>query len=101
MQSAPVFKGATRPACVFGVPIKPFVLVCGICLLAGFWLWLPLLLLAPIFVYLMSLLTKEDDQMFGQLAIHWKVNLIGNFNKRFWHGVTSLGPVRYSKGNKQ
>ena len=35
MRTSPIFKGATRPACVMGIPIKPFVAVCGLGLLPG------------------------------------------------------------------
>lgn len=95
MRVAPIFKGATRPACVFGVPIKPFVLVCGIFVLAGFWIWFPLMLGAPVAIYLMSQLTKEDDQIFDQLLINWRVNHLKNFNKQLWNGVTSLASSDY------
>ena len=97
MQIAPIFKGATRPACVFGVPLKPFVLVCGLFLLAGLWIWFPLMLVAPVVVFLMSRLSKEDDQIFDQIAINWRVNLLKNPNRQSWNGVTSLASCNYKK----
>ncbi len=97
MQVAPIFKGATRPACVFGVPIKPFVVVCGSFLLAGIWLWIPLMLGAPVMIFLMGRLAKEDDQIFDQIAINWRINHLKNSNRTLWQGVTSLASSNYKK----
>ncbi len=32
-----IFKGATRPAMMLGVPIIPFILVCGVFLIVTLW----------------------------------------------------------------
>lgn len=44
-----------------GIPIKPFVAVCGLGLLLGFWLWMPLILLVPVALRIMSQITAKDD----------------------------------------
>ena len=42
MRQAIIFKGATRPACIMGVPIIPFVLVTGALIMFSFIVYAPL-----------------------------------------------------------
>ena len=44
LNNAPIFKGATRPPCVLGIPITPFVFVAGGILIASLVIWIPLVL---------------------------------------------------------
>ena len=97
--SAPLFKGATRPACIWGIPIKPFIGVTGAIMLLSFWAWIPLMIsLFPV-LYIMHRIAKEDDQRFLQLFLAIKVNLIGTGNKHYWGGVNSFSPVSYKQTN--
>lgn len=67
MQRDPLFKGLTRPAMLFGIPIYPLVVAGGFVILVSVWTsyWL-LLSLIPI-VVVMNFLTKEDDFVFNLL----------------------------------
>jgi len=65
MQSNVIFKGLTRPAMLFGIPITPLVVVGGgITLIATWTTWWLLLALIPILL-VMHLMTKEDDFIFN------------------------------------
>lgn len=70
--SSPLFKGATRPPCVFGVPIRPFVAASGGAFLLGLWTWPPAALSAVPIILLMRAVTKEDDQKFRALGIRFR-----------------------------
>ena len=85
--TAPLFKGATRPACVFGVPIRPFVAVAGGSFLIALWTWPPLALLAVPAILVMRAITKEDDQKFRAIAIRLKLRGLSG-------GVTGFIPAR-------
>lgn len=80
-----------------GIPIKPFVAVCGLGLLLGFWLWMPLILLVPVALRIMSQITAKDDQAFRQLWISWQPRHVGQLNKRLWGSVASLAPTDYKR----
>lgn len=67
--TSPLFKGATRPACIAGVPIRPFIGVAGGSFLLALWTWMPLALLAVPVLALMREATKEDDQKFRAIGI--------------------------------
>ena len=45
---APLFKGATRTPCVFGVPIKAFVANIGLFSLLGLWVWVRVMIAAAV-----------------------------------------------------
>ena len=94
---APLFKGATRPACIWGVPLKPFLFTTGVILLLGFWVWIPLMLLLVPALVIMHFIAKDDDQRFLQLFLNFRINILGTGNKLFWGGVHSLSPVSYKK----
>ena len=46
--SSPLFKGATRPACIGGVPLQVFVLNIGVVSLLAIWIWIPLILIGSV-----------------------------------------------------
>lgn len=45
LQRAVIFKGATRPPCILGIPIVPFIFVGGGVLILSFLIWIPLIFL--------------------------------------------------------
>lgn len=92
---APIFKGATRPACVWGIPIQPFVLSMGIFLLLAFYIWLPLLLLAFPTLFILNRIAKDDDQKFRQLFLYYRINVFGSSNKNKWGKIASFAPASY------
>lgn len=96
LNNAPIFKGATRPPCVLGIPITPFVFVAGGILIASLVIWIPLVLsLIPI-LWVMHKIAKDDDQRFLQLWLSYKLNILGS-NRHLFTGYNSLFPVIYKK----
>jgi type IV secretion system protein VirB3 len=99
----PIFKGATRPAMVFGVPIIPFVAVAGSHLVLGMWL---LVLIGPFwFFVLMSacavelvflrLLSTHDPHRLNQSILSWTSGYYRR-NAATW-GTHSMGPLDLKK----
>lgn len=87
LNNAPIFKGATRPPCVLGIPITPFVFVAGGILIASLVIWIPLVLsLIPI-LWVMHKIAKDDDQRFLQLWLSYKLNILGS-NRHFLLDIT-------------
>lgn len=90
--STQVFKGCTRQPSVLGVPMTPLVLCVGGFLILGIWVWIPLALgMIPTIMVLRSM-SAHDDQIFRLLGLHLQLNVIGNPNRFFWRGLTSLNP---------
>ena len=94
--SSPLFKGATRPACVEGV-LKVFVLNIGVIALLAIWIWIPLILIAPITHFYLKSVADKDEQIFSQLLSYIRINLIQTKNRKFWGNVTSLSPKQEKK----
>jgi type IV secretion system protein VirB3 len=94
-----VFKGATRPAVLLGVPIVPLVLVEGTLFLLALWLFLLVSGFAALVVaalgmlalLVMRLQTKEDDQRLRQLGLKARLRLRSTClgPGAYWGGVTS------------
>lgn len=98
-----IFKGATRPAMMLGVPIIPFILVCGVFLIVTLWgtillglgVGLSVLLVMVVAIAVLRQITSNDDHRLNQ----WLMYLRGwpyRRNNRFWraHG---LSPVDFKK----
>ena len=101
---SPVFKGCTRPACLFGVPIQPLIAVVGLIALLAFWTKIiPLLILAIPAIFIMRMMTKNDDQTFNQMAVRMKTRR-RNINGKFWNACSfqpcSYKKTKYIKGKK-
>ncbi|KWH21839.1 conjugal transfer protein TraD [Burkholderia cepacia] len=98
----PVFKGCTRPAMLWGVPLVPFLMVGGGMLIPAIWALLAspplgvaiLLLMIPVFVA-MRVITRHDDQRLAQRAQRVRMALRQR-NRRFW-GVHAYVPVRLKR----
>lgn len=99
--SFPIFKGATRPACIFGVPLKPFVVVSGAVLLLSFYVWMPLALLLVPLIWAMQSVTKSDDQKFRQLWLSLRFRCVAGANHRFWRGTTVLRAADYRRDRRR
>ena len=101
MEAEAIYKGATRPAMKFGIPLVPLVVLCGTGMLSVMWLgplvswWVaPMVVcaLAPLFGWL-HLVTRKDDQRFRQLFLALRLRLTGR-NHRFWRS-RSYAPYVY------
>jgi type IV secretion system protein VirB3 len=99
----PIFKGATRPAMLAGVPSVPFILVVGIHLMCGMWA-LTLINAFAMFVIIMAgvlnilalrHISTQDDQRLNQYLLRLK-SIAGRRNKSYW-GAHSISPVNYTK----
>ena len=98
----PVFKGCTRPAMLWGVPLVPFLMVGGGILIPAIWALLAsppvgvgiVLLLIPVFVTMRSL-TRHADQRLAQSALCARM-AVRQRNRRFW-GAHAYVPVRVKR----
>ena len=99
MQLDPVFKGLTRPAMLFGVPLYPLFTVGSLVLLVSVWTtyWL-LLSLIPIMV-VMKFLAKEDDFVFNLLFQSLKFKTPKKSND--YYGAKTLSANNYREAPKK
>ncbi len=91
----PLFKGCTRPAMVFGVPIVPLFVVA---FTIGFLSILTTVLLNFLTIgaiLIMRMIVKNDDQKFRILGL-WLLFRLQDMNRSFWKGST-YSPVTCKK----
>lgn len=96
-----IYKGATRPAMKFGVPLVPLVLLFGGGVLAAMWAgillswWLALAVALAVLPTLgwMRHATRQDDQRFRQLFVLARLRL-QDHNRRLWQ-ARSYSPTLY------
>lgn len=93
-----LFKGATRAATLFGVPVMPlliaFILVAAMSLVLSIWFWLVL----PPVGFIMAQITKYDDRAFRIIGLYFDTRF-RNRNKNFWQ-ASSYTASRFTKGKK-
>lgn len=91
----PLFKGATRVATFWGVPMMPllvmFIVVAVGALTLNIWLWFG----APVLWFIMAQITKHDDKAF-RIWWLWIDTKLRNGNKGFW-GASTYSPTNYRK----
>lgn len=98
--SDPVFKGCTRPAMLWSVPMAMLLPVIGLLLILGMWgLWLyppagltSFALTVPVY-FAMRAVTRRDDQRLRQLVLCLRM-VLGQRNRRFW-GARAYAPIRF------
>ena len=96
-----IYKGATRPAMKFGIPLVPLVALFGGAMLVVVWggllfsWWIAAGVVAGIVPALawLRFVTTQDDQRFRQLFVAAKLRLHDR-NRRFWH-ARSYTPTLY------
>jgi type IV secretion system protein VirB3 len=96
-----IYKGATRPAMKFGIPLVPLVILFGAGMLVTIWggllvsWWVAAGVVGGILPTLvwMRLVTGKDDQRFRQLFVATKLRLRDR-NRSFWK-TRSYGPSLY------
>lgn len=93
----PLFKGCTRPAMIFGVPLVPIAAVSAIVVLISVWTSiLVVLALIPI-VLIMRQIAKADDQQFRLLGLRLLFRGVAfNHNRHFWRAST-YSPFAFTK----
>lgn len=98
-----IFKGATRPAMMLGVPIVPFILVVGgffivamwALVVAGFVVAASVLLVMVFMVLILRFMTSQDDQRLNQYLMYLRTRPFKR-NKGHW-GAHSMSPIDYKK----
>lgn len=93
----PLFKGCTRPAMVFGVPLVPLVSVVAVIALLSLYTTLAfLIVLAPVYA-VMRAIAKHDDQQFRLLWLKIQFQTVYFFkNQRFWN-ASAYSPIAFKK----
>jgi type IV secretion system protein VirB3 len=99
----PIFKGATRPAMMAGVPIVPFILVVGFHLLLAIWAMMlinlfvsfVILMTCVLCIFLLRYISSQDDQRLNQFLLRMK-SVAGRRNNHHW-GAHSVAPTEYTK----
>lgn len=90
----PIFKGCTRPAMLWGVPLTPLLVVMSALLLLAMWLHLLIALaMFPAF-FAMKMIARKDDQQFRLLGLRLKCRA-KNANGKFWK-ASAYSPVRFT-----
>ncbi len=96
-----IYKGATRPAMKFGIPLVPLVVLFGSAMLLILWggllisWWIAAAVVAGVVPALawMRFVTNRDDQRFRQLFVATKLRLHDR-NHRLWQ-ARSYSPAIY------
>ena len=88
-----VFKGATRPACVYGIPVGPAIGAVITFLMLALWVWGPVLVFLPVVLLAFKEITKQDDQAFRQLQVAAQTRCRAWQNRRRHHGLDYYSPV--------
>jgi len=93
----PLFKGCTRPAMLFGIPLVPLAVVIGPVLLISAWTTIFFaFILIPITIT-MRLISKSDDQQFRLLGLKFLFRIVNqNKNKHFWK-TSAYSPIAFKK----
>jgi type IV secretion system protein VirB3 len=95
----PIFKGCTRPAMLWGIPMVPALVVGGGMLIPAIWALLAsppigvgiVILIVPVFVVMRSI-ARHDDQRLAQLGLLFRMR-VRQRNRGFW-GAHSYMPMR-------
>jgi type IV secretion system protein VirB3 len=87
-----IFKGATRPALKFGVPVVPLVLIVVGALIGALWgtfffgvgAAFPILAGAGGLLVWMRSMTRKDDQRLNQFFLKTRLLILARGNRDFW-----------------
>ena len=98
-----VFKGATRPAMMAGVPIVPFILVVGLHFLFAIWAMVlvnlfvsfVILMTCVMNIFFMRHISSNDEQRLNQYLLRMK-SIVGRRNKAHW-GAHAVSPTDYRR----
>jgi len=95
MQSDVLFKGLTRPAMLFGVPMTPLVAVVLVVFLIAVWTnKIILLILIPIYIT-MNIMTRKDDFIFNLSFLKLKLSTPGKSKE--YYGAKTYSASNYRK----
>ncbi|RYZ91356.1 MAG: type IV secretion protein B [Proteobacteria bacterium] len=93
----PLFKGCTRPAMMFGVPLVPLTVTCGSVILVSIWTTILLAFLLIPIVLIMRQIAKSDDQQFRLSGLKLLFRGVHyNHNRNFWK-ASAYSPFAFKK----
>lgn len=93
----PLFKGCTRPAMLFGVPLVPLAVVTGVTVLVSIWTTIFFSVLLILLLLIMRQVAKSDDQQFRLLGLKLRFRILNyNHNKKFWQ-ASVYSPFAFKK----
>lgn len=99
LNRAIVYKGCTRPAMLFGVPIIPFIFGIGGTFLFFFvFVSPPFAALSVVTWWVFKELCKNDEQFFHSFYIRM-ITKLGHRNARYWKAIT-FQPIDYRARRK-
>lgn len=98
-----IFKGATRPPMILGVPMIPFTLVSGTTMILTMWTFSKvspllggfILLIGFIVILWMRQISKDDDQKVTQALMRLR-GIRYRANSAYWNGH-SVSPIDYKR----
>jgi len=98
-----IFKGATRPAMMLGVPIIPFILVVGLDFIAAMWSVLlgglfagaAILMFGAVVILILRHISSQDDQRLNQYLLRFR-DIAFRKNAPHWN-AQSMSPIDFSK----
>lgn len=98
-----IFKGATRPPMIMGVPMIPFILVAGCTMILTMWTFSKvspllggsILLIGFIVILWMRQISKDDDQKVTQALMRLR-GIRYRANAAYWNGH-SVSPIDYKR----
>ena len=93
----PLFKGCTRPAMMFGVPLVPLISVVAVILTINVWTRIYFAFSMIPIVLIMKQIAKSDDQQFRLLGLKMRFRIISyNHNQKFWK-ASAYSPFAFKK----
>lgn len=93
----PLFKGCTRPAMIFGVPLVPLAAVSVVVILVSVWTTIFFAATLVPIILTMRQIAKSDDQQFRLLGLKLLFRGVNyNHNARFWK-ASAYSPFAFKK----
>lgn len=93
----PLFKGCTRPAMIFGVPLVPLAAVSVVVILVSVWTTVFFAATLVPITLTMRQIAKSDDQQFRLLGLKLLFRGINyNHNAKFWK-ASAYSPFAFKK----
>ena len=93
----PLFKGCTRPAMIFGVPLVPLAAVSVVVILLSVWTTVFFAATLVPIILTMRQIAKSDDQQFRLLGLKLLFRGVNyNHNAKFWK-ASAYSPFAFKK----
>lgn len=93
-----IYKGLTRPAMIFGVPMLPFSLTMALISLLALWINNLLIILIVPAIFILKILSKKDENIFRLLFLKFRF-ITNPISKKNYCGFKGYSAMQYSKTN--